>query len=392
MFILLRKIFIKDYKNINDPNVRNKHGLLASLFGIITNLLLFTFKLLIGILTLSTSIVADAINNLSDMGSSFINLFGFILSSKPADKKHPFGHQRIEYIAGLIISLLIIFLGVIMGYSSIIKVIKNEATSYNVYVFIILGVAIFVKLYQALFYGYISKLISSLSLKASAKDSFNDVISTSLVLIASLIEFFTKGKVRIDGYIGLVVSIYLLISGIKMVIETSNPLIGISLDHELVKKIQKEILSYEGVLGIHDTICHSYGPTSIYMSVHVEVDAKEDFLKSHELIDKIEHEVGNKFQIILTIHMDPVILDNQEINEMKKYLKVILDEYAIKGISFHDLRMVKGENRTNFIFDVLVPFDKKLNNDDLLKYIEEKIEQKDRKYHSIVKIDNDYYD
>lgn len=392
MFILLRKIFIKDYKNINDPKVRNKHGLLASLFGIITNLLLFTFKLLIGILTLSTSIVADAINNLSDMGSSFINLFGFILSSKPADKKHPFGHQRIEYIAGLIISLLIIFLGVIMGYSSIIKVIKNEATSYNVYVFIILGVAIFVKLYQALFYGYISKLISSLSLKASAKDSFNDVISTSLVLIASLIEFFTKGKVRIDGYIGLVVSIYLLISGIKMVIETSNPLIGISLDHELVKKIQKEILSYEGVLGIHDTICHSYGPTSIYMSIHIEVDAKEDFLKSHELIDKIEHEVGNKFQIILTIHMDPVILDNQEINEMKKYLKVILDEYAIKGISFHDLRMVKGENRTNFIFDVLVPFDKKLNNDDLLKYIEEKIEQKDRKYHSIVKIDNDYYD
>lgn len=392
MFILLRKIFIKDYKNINDPKVRNKHGLLAAFFGIITNLLLFAFKLLIGILTLSTSIIADAINNLSDMGSSFINLFGFILSNRPADKKHPFGHQRIEYIAGLIISLLIIFLGVIMGYSSIIKIIKNEATSYNVYVFIILGVAILVKLYQGLFYRYISKLISSLSLKASAKDSFDDVISTSLVLIASLIEFFTKGKVRIDGYIGLVVSIYLLISGIKMVIETSNPLIGISLDHELVKKIQKEILSYEGVLGIHDTICHSYGPTSIYMSIHIEVDAKEDFLKSHELIDKIEHEVGNKFQIILTIHMDPVILDNQEINEMKKYLKVILDEYAIKGISFHDLRMVKGENRTNFIFDVLVPFDKKLNNDDLLKYIEEKIEQKDRKYHSIVKIDNDYYD
>ncbi len=389
MFKILRKLFIKNYSDVKNEKVRESHGILASIIGIITNTILFVFKLLIGLFTASMSIIADAINNLSDMGSSIVNLIGFKLSSKPADKEHPFGHQRIEYIAGLIISFVIIALALILGYTSISKLINKEVSEYNLYSIIILSAAIIIKLWQGLFYRYIGKTINSLSIKAASVDSFNDVISTSAVLIATLIAYFTKGKINIDNYVAIGVSILLIITGIKMVKETANPLIGINPDHELIKNIENKILSYDGVLGIHDAMVHSYGPSSIYMSVHVEVDYKVDVIKSHELIDKIEEEVGKEFNIILTIHMDPIVSDSKDLIEIKKYIAKILKEYTTTKISFHDVRLVKGVT-TNIIFDVVLPFDSKIKHKDLLEYIEKRFKELNDNYHTIVKLDHDY--
>lgn len=389
MFKILRKLFIKNYDDVKNDKVRESHGILVSIVGIVTNVILFVFKFLIGLFTYSMSIIADAINNLSDMGSSIVNLIGFKLSAKPADKEHPFGHQRIEYIAGLIISFVIIALALILGYSSIIKLINKEVSEYNLVSIIILSVAIIIKLWQGLFYRYISKVINSLSIKAASVDSFSDVISTSFVLIGALIAYFSKGKINIDNYIAIGVSIFLIITGIKMIKETANPLIGINPDHQLIKNIENEILSYDGVLGIHDAMIHSYGPSSIYMSVHVEVDYKVDIIKSHELIDTIEEKVGKEFNIILTIHMDPVITDSKELIDIKNYLSKILKEYSTSKISFHDVRLVKGVT-TNIIFDVVLPFDTKIKNKDLLDYIEKRIKEINSNYHTIVKLDHDY--
>lgn len=389
MFKIFRKLFIKNYEDVKNDKVRESHGVLAAIIGIITNTILFGFKFLIGLITASMSIIADAINNLSDMGSSIVNLIGFKLSSKPADKEHPFGHQRIEYIAGLIISFVIIALALILGYTSIVKLINNEVSEYNIYSIIILSAAIVIKLWQGLFYRYIGKTINSLSLKAASVDSFSDVISTSAVLISTLIAYFSKGKINIDNYVAIGVSIFLIITGIKMVKETANPLIGINPDHQLIKNIESEILSYEGVLGIHDAMVHSYGPSSIYMSIHVEVDYKVDVIKSHELIDRIEEEVGKEFNIILTIHMDPIVSDSKDLMYIKDYIAKILKEYTTTPISFHDVRLVKGVT-TNIIFDVVLPFDSKIKHKELLDYIEKRFKELNRNYHTIVKLDHDY--
>lgn len=387
---LLRKLFIKDYLNVNDPKIREKHGILASFVGIITNLILTTFKILIGIITASISIIADALNNLTDMASCIVNLFGFKLANKPADKKHPFGHERIEYIAGLIISFIIIVLAVVLGYTSVLKIInQTNDTNINVWTFIILGGAILVKIWQSFFYRSLAKTINSVSLKASAQDSLNDVISTAVVLVVSIICYATNGQVNLDSYAGILVALFIVYSGIKLVIETANPLIGISPDDELVKKVVDDILLYDGVLGIHDLMCHSYGPTKVFMTVHVEVDSSVNVLVSHDLIDNIENEVGKKHNLMLTIHMDPIDTKSEETIKLKEQTNKILNNLD-SSLTFHDFRIVKGETHTNVLFDVVMSFESKLSEDDVINYLKEEFNKINKKYNLVIKIDRDY--
>jgi len=401
MVNLLRKLFIKNYQNVEDPNVRQKHGFLASFVGIITNLLLVIFKLAVGVLIFSVSIITDALNNLTDMGSSIVNLFGFKLANKPADKEHPFGHERIEYIAGLIISFVVIAIAVVLGYTSVMKLINNTGTDYsnstvNIAMFIILGVAIITKVYQGLFYRKIAKIIDSVSLKASAQDSINDVITTSAVLVATIVEyiFYINGyDVHIDGWMGLAVSIFIIITGIKLLIETSNPLIGVTPDSNLVHSVVQDILAYPNVLGVHDLMCHSYGPTKLFMTIHVEVDYRRDILVSHDLIDNIEKEISAKYNVLLTIHMDPIVLDSPQINELKVKTQEILSRFPEgEKLSFHDFRIVEGPTHTNILFDVVIPTESKISDDELLKYLKLEFKKINPTYFLVINFDRNYVD
>ena len=372
MINLLRKIFIKDYQNIGDAKVRTSHGKLASFFGVITNVLLFAVKLVFGLLASSISIIADSINNLSDTGNSFVALIGFKISSKPADKEHPFGHQRLEYLAGLIISIVIVVLAGNMLIQSIQRIISNESSTYTLWTFIILGIAILLKVYQAWFNYRVGKLISSVTLKATAVDSLMDVIATSAVLASSLVSYFVGWN--IDGYMGILVSIVVGYSGIKMIKETIDPLIGTPADKQLVNKVIKDILSFDGVLGVHDLRVHSYGPTKIFMSVDVEVNCKDDIVCSHGIVDKIESFIKEKYDIDLVIHMDPIDpTDEETIMVMAKVQSALIS--VDKNLSMHDFRIIKEKNKKKAIFEIVVPFELKLSHDEIVKRLYQELEK-----------------
>lgn len=390
MLDLLSKIFIKDYRNVSSKEVRTKYGNMASIVGILSNLLLFGLKLVIGLLTGAISIVADAVNNLADMGSSIVTLIGFKLSSKPADKEHPFGHERIEYITGLFVSIMIIFIGFTLGKSSIDKIINPDPLDKSLIIItsITLVIAILIKLWQSLFNYKVGKRINSVALIATSKDSRNDVISTSGVLLGIILSNYLF-NFNLDGYIGLGVSIFILVSGIKLIKETTDPLIGVAPDKELVKKITDEILSYEGVYGIHDLVCHMYGQTKLFMTIHVEVDAKRNMMESHDLIDNIEKDIKDKYFIELSIHMDPIEMDNEELNTFSELLKDSLLELD-KSLTFHDLRMVKGFTHTNIIFDVVIPFDSKISKTYCFEYLLKKAKELNPLYELVINFDVDY--
>lgn len=390
MINLLRKIFIKDYKDITNPEVRKRHGYLASTIGIISNLILFAIKLLIGIFSFSISIISDAINNLTDMASSFVNLFGFKLAGKPADKEHPYGHERIEYISGLIVSFIILIIAGILGYNSVMKIINGGETDFSILTFIILGASILMKLLQGLCYYGIGKAINSVSLKASFQDSIGDVISTSAVLIAAIIEFMLP-NVKLDGYMGVAVSLFIVVMGIKMVIETSNPLIGTTPDKEFIDIIINDVLAYEGVLGVHDIIAHSYGPTKIFLSVHVEVDANVNVLDSHDLIDNIENEIKEKHHVFIVIHMDPIVTDSEEVNDLKSTTVTILHNINT-SLSLHDFRVVFGKTHTNILFDILLPYKLNIKEDEIITLVTDEIKKINQTYNVIIKIDREFID
>ena len=372
MINLLRRIFIKDYQNVSDAKVRTSHGKLASFFGVITNVLLFAVKLVFGLLASSISIIADSINNLSDTGNSFVALIGFKISSKPADKEHPFGHQRLEYLAGLIISIVIVVLAGNMLIQSIQRIISNESSTYTLWTFIILGIAILLKIYQAWFNYRVGKLISSVTLKATAVDSLMDVIATSAVLASSLVSYFVGWN--IDGYMGILVSIVVGYSGIKMIKETIDPLIGTPADKQLVNKVIKDILSFDGVLGVHDLRVHSYGPTKIFMSVDVEVNCKDDIVCSHGIVDKIESFIKEKYDIDLVIHMDPIDpTDEETIMVMAKVQSALIS--VDKNLSMHDFRIIKEKNKKKAIFEIVVPFELKLSHDEIVKRLYQELEK-----------------
>lgn len=388
---MLEKLFIKNYKNVSDPNVRLRYGMLAGTFGLVSNTLLCIGKLVVGLIGKSITVVADAINNLSDAGSSVVTLFGFKMANKPADEKHPYGHARYEYITALIVALIVFFLGALFGKESIDKIINPEKTTVSVITYVILAVAIAMKLWQFTIYRRFAKAVSSDSLKASSVDSLNDVITTTAVLVATiLIDELPEVKVSIDGIFGLAVSIFILISGIKLISSTINPLLGEKPDEELVMKIRKKLTSYEGVLGIHDLMIHNYGEGRNFVMVHIEVSASVDVMDSHEMIDKIEQDFKNEMGIHLSVHMDPIEVDNPLVKRYKEECLQILSD--INGdLNLHDFRVVVGKQRTNILFDVVVPFEVKLTVSDIIKELSEKFKgDEGMQYNFIIDIDRDY--
>jgi len=357
---LIKKMFIKNYKDINNPIVRNSYGVVAGILGIISNILLFVCKLILGIISGSITIVIDAINNITDACSSVLTFIGFKLSNKPADKEHPFGHERYEYVMGLIISVIILAVGVTFSKTCIEKIISPEHITINFVTYIILSISILIKVIQMIIYFNFAKAINSDTLKASGLDSRNDIITTSAVLISMIIMHIFN--INIDGYIGLIVSIFVIISSIKMIKETISPLISEKPQKELVKLIKKEILSFNGVDDIHDLQIHNYGTNTTFVAVHIEVPAKTTLLDSHELVEKIVRHFLNIHRIHLTIQVDPIDRDNQTTREIYHKVKKTIKSIN-QRLSIHSLRVIYNKEFTQVLFDILEDFDLNITKD-----------------------------
>lgn len=384
---ILLKLFVKDYNNTKDPVVRTKYGTLSGVVGIISNLILCTLKIFAGIFSGSVSITADGINNLSDAGSSIITLIGFKLSSKPADEDHPYGHERIEYLTGVIISFIILFIGISLMTSSFDKVMNPEEMDVSSIIFVILGISILIKCWLAVFFRFNGKAISSDTLLATSQDSLNDCISTGAVILGMIIYKFTGFP--IDGYMGLFVSVFILISGVKMLKETMNPLIGEKISPELEEKIALKVLSYEGILGVHDLVVHTYGPNKIFATIHAEVSSTRDILESHDIIDNIEVDFRNELDIDLVIHMDPIDVTNPETLRLRKLVEEVVSTYD-SNLTVHDFRVVHGQTHTNVLFDINMPITYHITPKELRKIITEKIKEQDNKLNAVIQIDQKY--
>ena len=348
---LIRKL-IKNSENVQDVQVRTRYGVVASTVGIICNVLLFAGKFLAGVVMHSIAVTADAFNNLSDAASSIISFVGMKMASKPADKNHPFGHGRIEYIAAFIVAFLVIEVGFTFFKSSIQKIIHPEAIAFELVPFIILGVSVLVKIWLGMFNKKLGGKINSKVLEATAADCIGDVAVTAATMAAILVGLFFK--INIDGIAGLLVSLVVMWAGINIAKDTLEPLIGEAIDPELCEQIITMVEGYDGILGTHDLIVHNYGPNKSMASVHAEVPRDVDIETSHEIIDRIEREVSKKLGIFLVIHMDPVETRDQELLKAKKQVHQVLAGID-EQITFHDFRMVKGDDQINLIFDLVVP-------------------------------------
>ncbi len=383
----LIKLFIRDSKNISNSKVRENYGKFAGIIGIISNIILFIIKITAGMLSNSIAIIADAINNLSDSGSSLVTVLGFKLSGRPADEKHPYGHARMEYISGLIVSFIILILGFQLIQTSAKKIINPEPAIFNLVSILVLVVSILIKLWQSLFYRKIGKLINSTTLVATSLDSRNDILATSSVLVATLISRFTG--FNLDGYMGALVAIFIMISGIRLVMDTISPLLGTAPEKEMVDKIYKKILSYDSILGLHDLTVHSYGEGKCFASVHCEVSAEQDIMVSHDIIDNIERDFLKDDSIHLVIHLDPIITNNSRINKLREEVESVISQISPE-IGMHDFRVVLGVSHTNLIFDVVVPFDFKLSDDELIKEITESIHRTNKTHYAVITVDHNY--
>ena len=386
----IRKLFIKDYQDTQNPKVRFRYGLVAGIFGIISNALLCVFKLIVGVVGNSITIIADAINNLSDAGSSVVTLVGFKLSETPPDNDHPFGHARYEYITSLLVSVTVLFIGILLLKSSIEKCITPEEVSVSVYTYIVLGVAIAMKLVQMLIYLDFSKAINSGALKASAADSRNDVLATVAVLISTIVIDVAgdkiSPKVSVDGIMGIAVSAFIIVSSILLIKEAMSPILGEKPPKELVDKITAKILSYDGVIGVHDLVVHSYGENHCFVVAHVEVPADVDITKSHDVIDNIEHDFWNEMHVRITIHMDPVDTKNKQLAVLKLRAQnaiANLDE----NLSLHDFRLVSGQTHTNMLFDVVIPYGSKITLDDVKDALKKEFGNDPVKYFFVIDMD-----
>lgn len=384
---LLIKLFIKDSKNISNFKVRERYGNFASIVGIISNLLLFIIKITIGLIYNSIAITADAINNLSDSSSSLITMLGFKISGKPADVKHPYGHARMEYISGLIVSFIILMLGLELIKTSVNKIINPQSPQFSIVSVIVLVIAILLKLWQCLFYKKVGNIIKSTTIIASSMDSRNDILATSAVLFASIFTHFTG--FNLDGYMGVVVALFILITGTKLIIDTMSPLLGTAPSRELVDSIYKKILSYDGIIGMHDLAIHSYGPGRSFASVHCEVPAEQDIMISHDIIDNIERDFLKECDIHMVIHLDPVVTNDERTNKLKAAVEKLVAEISPK-ISMHDFRVVWGVTHSNLIFDVVAPYDLEWSDDELIDIISEKIHDINDTYNAVITVDHAY--
>lgn len=387
---LFRKAFIKNYENVTDPKVRNRYGVCAGIIGIVSNAILFVVKIVAGIIGGSITIIADAINNLSDAGSSVVTLVGFKLSSTPPDKDHPFGHARYEYVTGLLVSMMVLFLGIALLKSSIEKVISPTPVEVSVFTYVVLSISIVMKLVQMLVYKDFSKAISSNALKASAQDSRNDSLTTLAVLISTIIIDVCgdriNPKVSVDGIMGIAVSLFIIVSSVLLLKDAISPLLGEKPPKELVDKITAKILSYDGVIGVHDLVVHSYGANHCFVVAHVEVPADVDIVKSHDIIDNIEHDMWNDMHVRLNIHMDPIDTKNKQLAHLKERVRMAV--YALDPeLSIHDFRMVNGDTHVNLVFDVVVPYDSKITLNDVHSACEKEFENDETKYYFVIDMD-----
>ncbi len=382
MYKLLKKLFIKDES-------REKIGIMMSIFCIVCNLVLVIFKLIVSFITNSQAIRADGLNNLSDMGSNLASLFGFKVSSKHPDHEHPYGHGRVEYVSGLVIGFLIIMMGLSSFVGSLESIFESSNITYNYGALIVVIASILIKFIMGFSNKKAGEEIESETLLAASSDSFNDVLLTSSTLVSLLIYRFFN--LNIDSYVGCIVNILVLISGIKIVKEVINVLIGKSPDKELIKNIEEDILKNKEVIGIHDMIFHDYGPASRFLTLHVEVDASKDIIYLHDNIDNIENYILGKYGILTTIHMDPVILNDPELN---KYKQMILD--VVKDIdsnySIHDFRIIKGTTHTNLVFDLLLPTSETKDHGLIRKELNEKVRAINPNLNLSVKIEHGFID
>lgn len=368
---LICKIFIKQ-DNLFDSATREKYGTLAGVVGIVLNFLLFALKILASLLSGSVAMIADALNNLSDAGGQVISIVSFKLSSKPADREHPFGHARFEYIASLAVSFLIVYIGIELLTTSVKRIFEPQETRFQIASAIILAVSVLTKLWLFFFNRKIGKKINSSVMKATAIDSLSDAAATFAVLVSSIIlKLFS---VDVDAYMGIAVSLLIFVAGIKVLNEAKNFIIGIAPDKETVNNIKDTVLSFDGIIGIHDLLVHNYGSGITIASLHAEVDGSADIFNAHDMIDNIEKRLRSDLGIICTIHMDPIVTDDETVNSMRimtaKLVKELDPDWAI-----HDFRMVVGTTHTNLIFDTVIPFECKLKDSEITEQIEKKIKK-----------------
>lgn len=388
MTALLVKLFVKDSQNVKSIKVRERYGVLSGVVGIISNAMLFGLKLFLGIISGSISVMADAFNNLSDMGSSLVSIFGFKMALKPADPDHPYGHGRFEYVSALIVSGLILLMGFELIKSSFGKLIEKSPVSFSVVSAIILFVSILIKLWMYFFNKKLGRKIDSDVLKATARDSLNDCLCTFVILVSVIINLLLN--ITVDAYLGIALSLFIMWSGFNTAKESLNPLLGEPLDMETALEIEKVIMSFDGFLGIHDLVAHNYGPGRCFASVHVEVPANVDIVSCHEQIDICEKMVEAKLGIGLTIHMDPVETDNVKLNEAKCVMCEKIQE-LYPTFSIHDFRMTpKSNTRTNLIFDVVIPADQKPLEHKIREKIEEIAREIDPTYCCVITFDIDF--
>lgn len=383
MVTLLAKIFVHD--NGDKNAVRQAYGMLCGILGIVLNVMLFTGKFIAGLISNSIAITADAVNNLSDAGSSFVTLIGFKLAGQKPDTEHPYGHGRMEYISGLVVAAAILLMGYELAKDSISKIITPQETEFSWLVVGILVASIAMKIYMFFYNNAVAKKIESPSMAATAKDCLSDSIATSVVLISALVSHYTS--IKIDGYCGLLVALLIFYAGYGAAKDTLNPLLGQKASEEFEKEIEDLVMAHEEVCGVHDLFVHDYGPGRQIISLHAEVSADSDIMMIHDVIDNIENELRVKLGCDATIHMDPIVTNDKHVTEMKANMVRI-----IKGVdtrlSLHDFRMVDGPSHTNLIFDVVAPFDLGMSDEELVKAVFEKTQETlGERYFTVLKVD-----
>lgn len=385
---LLVKLFIKDSENYSDKKVRTAYGVLSSITGIVLNLILAGAKYAAGVISGSISITADAINNLSDAGSSIVSFFGVKISAKPPDKDHPYGHGRVEYISAFIVSFFVLFMGVELLKDSVGKIINPEPVKFSFLSLAILIISILCKLWLGVFNKNLGKKINSAPMMAVMKDSFSDCLATGVAAVSIIVSAFSN--INIDGYLGVVVAVFIFIAGFDILKETLGDILGRPPEAEFVEEITDKIMSYPHVCGVHDMIIHDYGPSCRFASVHAEVPSDEDIMELHDIIDGIERDIYNEYGMLTSIHMDPVVINDERINELKKITQDSVSRID-ERLSIHDFRVVEGPSHTNLIFDVLLPSDMKYSNREICQKIEDELSKIDERFFCVITVDHAFH-
>lgn len=387
MINLLAKIFIKNRKDYSNPQVRKQYGILCGGFGVFLNVMLFALKYIFGTIAASVAMVADAFNNLSDAASSFIQILGFKLSSKKPDPEHPFGHGRLEYISGLIVSFLILHMGFDLITDSIGAIRNPEKMQTSIISIVIMIGAILVKLYMYLYNHSVAKKIDSVSMEVTAKDSLSDMISTFVVIAAIFLEKFTT--LPVDGIGGVIVGVFILKTGIEAAKDTIEPLLGTAPSKEFVSEIEEELMKHNPIIGMHDLVVHDYGPARMMISLHAEVPGNMNIFELHDTIDNAEVDIASRFNCQVVIHMDPIDVENQRLAELKTVVQQEITKIN-NELMAHDIRMVPGVTHTNLIFDVVKPFSCILTDEQLKNLISQSIKARCNDVNCVITVDQPF--